>query len=137
MRKELKNDDGKLSKKIKKMEFGKYLFLYFVARSTPWRVSNDIMLALKGYDENSDKTEKMFLGAPPQDEETHSQVSLPPYSTVAPRKNANKKREESIEMPDLASTNERPQSMKSSRVRSRSNSPTKGEEYLMACLNDN
>ena len=137
MRKELKNDDGKLSKKIKKMEFGQFLFLYFVARSTPWRVSNDIMLTLKGYDEKSDKTEKMFLGAPPQDEETHSQVSLPPYSTVAPRKNANKKPEESIDMPDLSSTNERPQSMKSRRVRSRSNSPTKGEEYLMACLNDN
>ena len=95
------------------------------------------MLALKGYDEKGDKTQKMFLEAPPQDEETHSQVSLPPYSTVAPRKNANKKHEESIDMPDVASTNERPQSMKSRRVRSRSNSPTKGEEYMMACLNDN
>ena len=149
MKKELKNENGKLSRKIKNLEFGKFLFLYFVARSTPWRVSNDIMVALKG---SEGKGEKALLGAPPRDDEINSQTSLPPYS---PRKSANKNAEERIDMPDLALEKRldrlkdhaeskdddvkksRGKSMRSRRIRSRSNSPTPGEQYLSACLNDN
>merc|ERR1712018_710708 len=75
LRKELKNDSGKLSKKIKKMDFGQYLFLYFVARNTPWRVSNDIMQALKRVDDKAAKTEETLLEAPKADDETSSQIS--------------------------------------------------------------
>ena len=107
------------------------------------------MVALKGYD---GKGEKALLGAPPRDDEINSQTSLPPYS---PRKSANKNSEERIDMPDLALEKRidrlqdqaeskdddikesRGQSVRSRRIRSRSNSPAPGEQYLAACLNDN
>ena len=142
LRNELKNDSGKLSKKIKKLDFGKYLFLYFVARNTPWRVSNDIMQALKRNDRKeakTPKTEKTLLDARKEDEETYSQTSggLPPYTPKAPYPPTfNKNKEERIDMPDSGQRNEYPfhedsrdkesseQSIKNRKIKSQSSSPT-------------
>ena len=148
----MKNDSGKLSKKIKKMDFGQYLFLYFVARNTPWRVSNDIMQALKRVDGKFIKTEKTLLEAPKEDDETSSQISgPPPYTTYAnPRKNANKIKEERIDMPDSGSNKDRPyleescekesseKSLKNRKTKSQSSGLTQDDQnaYLSHCLND-
>ena len=120
------------------MDLGKFIFLYFVARNVPWRVSNEIMQNLKRTDGRGGQTEKDLLSPRAPDAETYSQNSekLPPYSY----NNANKNRDERIDIPDApkessAKVNSR-KSAKSRRIRSRSSSPTKDDEYLKACLND-
>ena len=43
----MKDEDGALSKKIKRLEFGQYLFLYLVARNTSDTITKEIMEALR------------------------------------------------------------------------------------------
>ena len=47
MIKELNNEDGALSRKIKALNLGQFLFLYFVAKNTSYYVTENIMKALK------------------------------------------------------------------------------------------
>ena len=77
----MSNEEGKLSRKIKKMNFGQFLFLYFVARNTSYFVTENIMKALKHSDFGTGvktKPESTLLQAPNQNEDTTSELSAPP-----------------------------------------------------------
>ena len=103
--KELRNEEGKLSRRIKRLNFGQFIFLYFMARNTSYFVSENIMRALKHAEFgawNKLKTEKALLSKQNEKEDTPSETSerLPPYRS--PNKGrklyGNKNDRENIEM---------------------------------------
>lgn len=110
------------------MNFGQFLFLYFVARNTSYFVTENIMKALKHSGFNPGlkiKPETALLNAPNEYEDTTSELSAPPPYDNSPSRRkmyGNKNDEERIEMMDYDSD------LKSRRIRSHSRSPPRSAE---------
>ena len=129
--KELRNENGNLSRKVRRMHFGQFLFLYFVARNTSYFVTENIMKALKRSDYGpwyKIKAEETLLQVPNQSEDSTSELSgPPPYDSPGRRKTyENKNGEEIMEMMDVMDYDN--SSLKSRRIRSKSSSPMRSNQ---------
>jgi len=100
---DLNDENGKLSKNITKMDFGQFLFLYFVARNTSYFVSETIMWDVKKADfgyttktPRSSRDEESFM-------RTADSMELPPYSQN--KSNGHNKSRNTEQPKDLGSDN--------------------------------